>query len=75
MRKKIFDVLDFAAREKKRKNKRNIREAFFLLILSFSKSLEFGLYPFIVGDLMKLLLAAMVLPSAWYLFDKSRLKT
>jgi biotin transport system substrate-specific component len=45
------------------------------LHVSFSKALDFGLYPFIVGDLMKLLLAAMVLPGAWYLFDKNRLKT
>jgi biotin transport system substrate-specific component len=37
------------------------------LHVSFSKSLELGLYPFIPGDLMKLLLAATVLPSAWVL--------
>jgi biotin transport system substrate-specific component len=29
-----------------------------------------GLYPFIVGDLMKLLLAAMVLPGAWALVER-----
>jgi biotin transport system substrate-specific component len=31
-----------------------------------------GLYPFIVGDLMKLLLAARVLPGAWLLVEKLR---
>ena len=37
---------------------------------TLDKTLKGGLYPFIVGDLMKLLLAAMVLPSAWLLVDK-----
>ena len=39
---------------------------------SFIKSptLKGGFYPFIVGDLMKLLLAAMVLPGAWAIVDK-----
>ena len=32
---------------------------------TLDKTLKGGLYPFIVGDLMKLLLAAMVLPGAW----------
>jgi biotin transport system substrate-specific component len=40
------------------------------LHFSFSTTLEKGLYPFIVGDLMKLLLAAMVLPGAWALVEK-----
>jgi biotin transport system substrate-specific component len=31
------------------------------------KSLEWGLYPFIIGDVLKLLLAACVLPAAWKL--------
>jgi biotin transport system substrate-specific component len=34
------------------------------------KTLKGGLYPFIVGDLMKLLLASMVLPGAWLLAEK-----
>ena len=34
------------------------------------KTLKGGLYPFIVGDLMKLLLAAMVLPGAWAVVDR-----
>jgi biotin transport system substrate-specific component len=37
---------------------------------TLDKTLEGGLYPFIVGDLMKLILAAMVLPSAWLLAEK-----
>lgn len=31
----------------------------------FNDALEFGLYPFVVGDLMKLLVAAGTLPLAW----------
>ena len=37
---------------------------------TLDKTLKGGLYPFIVGDLMKLLLAATVLPSAWLLVEK-----
>ena len=37
---------------------------------TLEKTLNGGLYPFIVGDLMKLLLASMVLPSAWLLVEK-----
>lgn len=37
---------------------------------TLDKTLKGGLYPFIVGDLMKLMLAAMVLPSAWLLTDR-----
>lgn len=36
------------------------------------KTLVGGIYPFIVGDLMKLLAAAMVLPAAWALVEKFR---
>jgi biotin transport system substrate-specific component len=39
---------------------------------TLDKTLKGGLYPFIVGDLMKLLLASMVLPSAWLLVEKIR---
>jgi len=39
---------------------------------TLDKTLKGGLYPFIVGDLMKLLLAAMVLPGAWLLVEKVR---
>jgi biotin transporter BioY len=34
--------------------------------------MEFGLYPFIAGDLIKLYIAALVLPSAWWLLQWSR---
>jgi biotin transporter BioY len=37
---------------------------------TLDKTLTGGLYPFIVGDLMKLLLASMVLPSAWLLVER-----
>lgn len=34
------------------------------------KALEFGLYPFVLGDLLKLLIAAAALPAAWRLVPK-----
>ncbi len=37
------------------------------LDVSLKKALEFGLYPFIVGDMMKLFLASVTLPVAWSL--------
>jgi biotin transport system substrate-specific component len=37
---------------------------------TLDKTLRGGLYGFIVGDLMKLLLASMVLPGAWLLVEK-----
>jgi biotin transport system substrate-specific component len=37
---------------------------------SLEKTLELGLYPFIVGDLLKLYLAAALLPSAWKLLGR-----
>lgn len=40
------------------------------LDVSFKKALEFGLYPFIVGDLMKLFLASLTLPAAWGLVTR-----
>jgi biotin transport system substrate-specific component len=36
------------------------------------KAFEFGLYPFIIGDLLKLLLAAGLLPAAWKLVGRDR---
>ena len=45
-----------------------------LIQLSFfvpeGKVLEFGLYPFILGDLIKLYIAALALPSAWWVVNK-----
>jgi biotin transport system substrate-specific component len=37
---------------------------------TLDKTLKGGLYPFIVGDLMKLLLAATILPSAWLIVER-----
>jgi biotin transport system substrate-specific component len=37
---------------------------------TLDKTLKGGLYPFIVGDLMKLLAASMVLPGAWLLVER-----
>ncbi len=37
---------------------------------TLDKTLKGGLYPFIVGDLMKLLAASMVLPAAWALVER-----
>ena len=42
------------------------------LHVSLSRSLELGLYPFIAGDLMKVFIAATVLPSAWVVAAKKR---
>jgi biotin transport system substrate-specific component len=38
-----------------------------VLNTDLDKTLEYGLYPFVVGDLVKLYLAAAVLPTAWRL--------
>lgn len=38
----------------------------------WAKTLEWGLYPFIVGDMMKLFLASLTLPAAWALVAKLR---
>jgi biotin transport system substrate-specific component len=40
------------------------------LHLPLEKGLQFGLYPFIVGDTLKLLLAAGLLPGAWKLLGR-----
>ncbi len=37
---------------------------------TLDKTLKGGLYPFIVGDLMKLMAASMVLPGAWLLVER-----
>ena len=39
---------------------------------TWDKALKGGLYPFIVGDMMKLLLASAVLPSAWAIVNLRR---
>ena len=40
--------------------------------LNWATTLEFGLYPFIAGDLLKLYLAAALLPAAWRLVRRFR---
>jgi len=37
---------------------------------SYGKTLEFGLWPFILGDLAKIVLVSLALPSAWTLYDR-----
>lgn len=39
---------------------------------SFDDAMVFGLYPFIVGDLIKLYVAAIVLPGAWALVGRRK---
>jgi biotin transport system substrate-specific component len=38
--------------------------------IGVQRALEWGLYPFVVGDTIKLLLAAALLPAAWTLLDR-----
>jgi biotin transport system substrate-specific component len=40
--------------------------------VSANKALELGLYPFVIGDLIKLIIAAGVLPLAWKLVKRGR---
>jgi biotin transport system substrate-specific component len=40
--------------------------------LGFEATLEAGLYPFVVGDLLKLYLAGALLPGAWRLVERLR---
>lgn len=42
------------------------------LHLPLAKALELGLYPFVIGDTLKLLLAAGLLPAAWRLLRATR---
>jgi biotin transport system substrate-specific component len=39
---------------------------------TLDKTLKGGLYPFVVGDLMKLLAAAIALPAAWFAVERVR---
>ena len=41
----------------------------------WGQTLDWGLYPFIVGDLMKLLLASLVLPLGWALVNRRKRPT
>jgi biotin transport system substrate-specific component len=40
--------------------------------MGFEDTLEAGLYPFVVGDLLKLYLAGALLPGAWRLVERLR---
>ena len=40
--------------------------------VSWAKTLEYGLYPFVAGDVIKLYLAALALPGAWRLVGRIR---
>ena len=41
-----------------------------VLDTDLEKTLEYGLYPFVVGDLVKLYLAATILPTAWRFIER-----
>jgi biotin transport system substrate-specific component len=43
-----------------------------VLDTSLEKTLEYGLYPFVPGDVFKLYLAAALLPGAWRVVDRVR---
>jgi biotin transport system substrate-specific component len=43
-----------------------------VLNTNLEKTFEFGLYPFVAGDLCKVYLAAAALPAAWRLADRMR---
>jgi len=34
-------------------------------LIGFEKALVFGLYPFVLGDAVKIVLAALIFPAAW----------
>jgi biotin transport system substrate-specific component len=40
--------------------------------VSWQEALEAGLYPFVIGDTIKLLFAAGLLPGAWRLVRRDR---
>ena len=42
-----------------------------VLNTNLEKTLEFGLYPFVPGDVFKLYLAAALLPGAWRLVERT----
>jgi biotin transport system substrate-specific component len=41
-----------------------------IFLKSLSQGIEFGLMPFLIGDAIKLIAAALVLPAAWKLYNK-----
>ena len=42
------------------------------LNMDLTKTLQFGLWPFIPGDLLKIAIVALALPSGWAIIDKSK---
>jgi biotin transport system substrate-specific component len=42
------------------------------VLMGSDKALTLGLYPFIIGDLLKLALAVVLLPAGWWLVGQSR---
>jgi biotin transport system substrate-specific component len=44
----------------------------FSLGVPLAEALELGLYPFVIGDLLKLMAAAVLLPAAWSVVRRSR---
>ena len=42
--------------------------------VSISKAVQLGLTPFLLGDAIKIILAALILPAAWHLVGKARKK-
>jgi biotin transport system substrate-specific component len=46
-----------------------------VLNTSLEKTLEYGLYPFIPGEILKLYLAASLLPTAWHLVNNADTRT
>jgi biotin transport system substrate-specific component len=40
--------------------------------MSFSKALALGVLPFLIGDVIKILLAAVLLPGTWKLINSRR---
>ena len=42
------------------------------LHVSWQLAVEYGFTPFIVGDLVKMVVAALMLPAAWQIIDRSR---
>ena len=45
------------------------------LQVSWAKTFEYGLYPFVPGDIVKLYLAAAALPAAWKLVEAAKRRT
>ena len=40
--------------------------------VGYVKAMDLGMNPFVLGDLIKLVLAALILPGAWWLVDNMK---